>query len=146
MFLTHPAPFERSPVTVKPGGRVCVFAPSRNAAFARINRLLPDSVRTTVLFSLFPSKAHGHDGFRASYDHCTPRDIETLAKANGLVVERRELFWVSSYFMIFTPADLLWRIGQGLYWLLRRDQAAETFAYVLAKTPSPGAAPAPIDP
>ena len=32
-----------------------------------------------------PDKAHGHDGFPAYYDRCTPREIEALARDNGLM-------------------------------------------------------------
>ncbi|SMQ76587.1 2-polyprenyl-6-hydroxyphenyl methylase / 3-demethylubiquinone-9 3-methyltransferase [Sphingopyxis terrae subsp. ummariensis] len=120
---------------LKPGGRAFIFAPSRNALFARLNLLLPQAVKEKILFALFPAKATGHDGFPAFYDNCTPRQIAALAAKNGLVVEQRVLFWTSSYFTIFVPAYLVWRAYQGLSYLFRGDNAAETFIFVLAKPP-----------
>lgn len=122
--------------TLAVGGRACIFAPSRNAAFARLNLLLPERVKTALLFSLFPHKATGHDGFKAFYDRCTPRDIEALARDNGLSVEQCHLFWFSSYFLILTPVYAVWRVAQCFAWLVLRNDAAETFAYVLGKDAS----------
>ncbi|HYD45100.1 MAG TPA: methyltransferase domain-containing protein [Phenylobacterium sp.] len=116
-----------------PGGRSALFAPCRNAVFARLNLALPEDFKRRMLFAVFPHKAEGHDGFKAYYNRCTPREIEQLAAANGLVVEQRRLFWVSSYFKAFVPAFLLWRAWQGVSWLVMRDQAAEAFWYILRK-------------
>lgn len=120
--------------TVKPGGRIFIFAPSRNALFARLNLLLPEALKRRLLFTLFPAKAQGHDGFTAYYDRCTPRQIEALAAANGLAIEERRLFWTSSYFMVFTPAFVAWRAWQAVSWLVLGDNAAETFVYVLKRS------------
>lgn len=127
---------------VKPGGRIYVFAPCRNAAFARLNLILPEGVKRRLLFKLFPHKAEGHDGFKAYYDKCAPSQIEALARQNGLMVEQRQLFWTASYFRIFLPAYLTWRVWQFLSWLLLRSDAAETFLYVFRKpcTENAGAA------
>jgi 2-polyprenyl-6-hydroxyphenyl methylase/3-demethylubiquinone-9 3-methyltransferase len=119
--------------TLKPGARAFIFAPSRNAIFARLNLLLPQGFKQRMLYRLFPEKAAGHDGFLAYYDRCTPRDVETLAQANGLMVEERRLFWTSSYFSVFTPAYLTWRAIQGLLYLLLGANAAESYIYVLRK-------------
>lgn len=118
---------------LKPGGRAFIFAPSRNALFARLNLLLPQNLKERLLFTLFPAKATGHDGFPAFYYHCTPKQIEALARSNGLVVERHALFWVSSYFTVFVPAYLAWRMFQGVSYLFSGRNAAETFIYVLRK-------------
>lgn len=125
---------------LKPGGRAYIFAPSRNALFARLNLLLPQAVKEKILFALFPAKATGHDGFPAFYDKCTPHQIAALAAKNGLLVEQRALFWTSSYFTIFVPAYLLWRAYQGLSYLIKGDNAAETFIFVLMKQPKIGGA------
>lgn len=122
--------------TLKPGARAFIFAPSRNAVFARLNLLLPQALKERLLYALFPHKAEGHDGFRAYYDRCTPRDLEALAAENGLIVEERRLFWISSYFSIFAPAYLAWRLMQGFLYLLLRENAAETYIYVLKKPSS----------
>ncbi|WP_447754592.1 class I SAM-dependent methyltransferase [Sphingopyxis fribergensis] len=118
---------------LKPGGRAFLFAPSRNALFARLNLLLPEGVKKKILFALFPAKALGHDGFPAFYNGCTPNEIERSAHLNGLVIEKRALFWVSSYFMAFVPAYLAWRLFQGASFLARGQNAAETFIYILRK-------------
>lgn len=119
---------------VRPCGAVYLFAPCRNAVFARMNLILPERLKQFMLFNLFPEKAKGHDGFRAFYDHCTPGQIEAIARSNGLEIEERRLFWTSSYFFIFTPAYLLWRIWQGLAYLVIGKDAAESFVYVLRKS------------
>lgn len=131
--------------TIKLGGRIYIFAPSRNALFARLNMVLPESIKLRLLFSLFPHKAEGHDGFKAYYDRCTPKEIEALAASNGLVVEERHLFWTSSYFSVFTPVYVAWRVSQALAYLFVGNNAAETFVYILRKpsetsitTPDPG--------
>lgn len=116
-----------------PGGRACIFAPSRNAAFARLNLVLAEGLKRKLLFALFPEKANSHDGFKAYYDRCTPAQIEAIAAENNLEIETRKLFYISSYFTILTPAFILWRLSQGLAYLAIGTQAAETFAYVLRK-------------
>lgn len=120
--------------TLRPGGRAFIFAPCRNAVFARLNLVLPEALKQKLLFSFFPNKAEGHDGFKAYYDHCTPSEIEVLARQNGLHVEKKRLFWMSSYFTIFLPVFLVWRFVQALTWLVLRDDAAETFIFVLRKS------------
>jgi SAM-dependent methyltransferase len=119
--------------TLRPGGRAFIFAPCRNAVFARLNMILPEGLKQKLLFTLFPHKAEGHDGFKAYYDHCTPSGIEVLARQNGLNVQQKRLFWISSYFTIFVPVFIVWRFAQLLAWLVLRDDAAETFIFVLQK-------------
>lgn len=119
--------------TLKPGGKALIFAPCRNAIFARLNLALPEGFKRWLLRTLHSSKGHGHDGFPSYYDCCTPRDVERLAEANGLTVEDRQFFWVSSYFKALLPAYLLWRLAQGIAYLLFRENAAETYIYVLRK-------------
>jgi SAM-dependent methyltransferase len=48
----------------KPGGRVAIFVPSRNAVFARLNLLLPESVKRFLLFNIFPYEEVGTRGTR----------------------------------------------------------------------------------
>ena len=118
---------------LKPGGRAFIFAPCRNAVFARLNLMLPQKVKERLLFALFPSKAEGHDGFPAFYDKCTPKELEQLAESNGLEIEQRRLFWMSSYFTVLFPAFLGWRLLQAVSYLLLGKDAAETYIYVLRK-------------
>lgn len=119
--------------SLKPGGRVAFFCPCRNALFARFNIVLPEDLKKRLLFFLFPGKATGHDGFKAYYDKCKPSLIEAISRRHGMQIEMRRLFWKSSYFSVFFPAYLGWRLYQAAMWLLVRDDAAETFCYVLIK-------------
>jgi hypothetical protein len=74
---------------LKPGGVALIFVPSRNAVFARLNMLLPQSVKQSILYSIFPEKRK-KQGFPAFYNNCTPSGLKKLAAANGLtVIEER---------------------------------------------------------
>jgi trans-aconitate methyltransferase len=117
---------------VKPGGKILVFVPSRNAVFARLNLLLPESLKRKILFAVFPDKKE-LQGFAAHYDLCTPRDFKKLAAENGLTVEREYLYFISSYFSFFFPAYLIWRLWIFAFEYLAGEQSAETFALVLRK-------------
>ena len=118
---------------VKKGGIVYIFAPCRNALFARLNLCLPETIKRKLLFKLFPKKAAGHDGFKAYYDKCTPKNIESIGKRFDLVLIDKKIFWNSSYFKIFIPAYLLWRMWQLLAFCFIGEEAAETFICVLRK-------------
>lgn len=118
---------------VKPGGVVAIFSPSRNAVFARLNRILPEGVKQRLLFAIYPDKGRGHDGFPAFYDKCLPSEVERIAAQNGLVLVQRRLFWRSSYFYSFVPAFLAWRIWLGVAALFFGKDAAETYAYVFRR-------------
>lgn len=118
---------------LKPGGKLYIFVPCRNALFAQLNLVLPETIKQKLLYYLFPHKAQGHDGFKAYYDKCTPSQIRQLANHNGLKECNLCLFWTSSYFKIFVPAFLVWKIYQMISWIFCREDAAETFIYVLRK-------------
>lgn len=118
---------------VRPGGKVFLFAPARNALFARLNMLLPERVKRAVLFRVFPEKAGGHDGFKAYYDRCIPSQVERLASKYKLRVEEKRIFWKSSYFSAFFPAYVFWRLYQAVAFLLIRDDASESFIYVFQR-------------
>ncbi|HGG04986.1 MAG TPA: methyltransferase domain-containing protein, partial [Aliiroseovarius sp.] len=121
---------------LKPGGKALIFAPSRNALFARLNLLLPQKWKENILYFVYPvPDVTQHQGFPAHYDKCTPREIEKLAQENGLEVSERHLFWMSSYFFNLVPAYVFWRLWQGIFRLVAGPNAAETFAYVLTKQP-----------
>jgi SAM-dependent methyltransferase len=117
---------------LKPGGRALLFVPCRNAVYARLNLLLPERFKRLLLFSIFPEMSRDH-GFRAYYDQCTPRSIETSAKRYGLTVERRFAYFRSDYFRFFFPAHLAWRAWIVLFRSIAGDRAAETFTMVLRK-------------
>lgn len=118
---------------VKPGGVVAIFSPSRNAVFARLNRILPEGIKRRLLFAIYPDKGKGHDGFPAFYDKCLPSEVESIAARNGLELVQRRLFWRSSYFYPFVPAFLVWRIWLGVTALFLGKDAAETYAYAFRR-------------
>lgn len=117
----------------KPGGLIAIFSPSRNAAFARLNRILPEKVKRWLLFKIYPEKGLGHDGFPAFYDKCLPSEVERIASQNGLTLVERRLFWKSSYFYAFVPAYFAWRIWLGISATVLGGDAAETYAYVFRR-------------
>ena len=118
---------------VKPGGHLILVVPSRNAIFARINLILPEGVKRRVLFSLFPQKALGHDGFPAFYHQCTPQEFRKLASAQGFNVTSLTPYYYSSYFSFFVPLFVFWRAWVLLFASLRGEQAAEVFSMVCHK-------------
>lgn len=117
---------------LKPGGLALIFAPSRNAVFARLNLLLPQRLKRAILFAVFPQTRHAQ-GFVSYYDRCTPRDFEAMARAANLEVVERHFFFRSAYFTFFVPLHVLWRLWVALFRGLRREQAAETFVYAFRK-------------
>ncbi len=117
---------------LKPGGRLLVFVPNRNALFSRLNLLLPEKVKRAILFTVYPHKRQT-SGFPAFYDRCTPRDFRALADENGLVVEAEQHFFITSYFFGIFPAYLLWRVWILLGARLFGPQASATFCMVLNK-------------
>ena len=121
----------------KPGGRVAIFVPSRNAVFARLNLLLPEGVKRFFLFKIFPRKDRGHEGFKAYYDKCTPRLFARMANRSGFEIELQKSYFISSYFAFFLPAYVLWRLWILSFHTLAGDQAAESFVMVLRLLPAP---------
>lgn len=117
---------------LKPGGRILLFVPSRNALFARINLLLPEGLKRKILFSFFP-QARTTAGFPSFYDQCTPRDFSALAARCGLEVEEKRLYFFSGYFSFCFPFFFLWRLWVLGFHLVAGEQAAESFAMVLRK-------------
>lgn len=113
---------------LKPGGQLLLVVPSRNAIFARINLILPEKVKRAILFSIFPHKALGHDGFPAFYNQCTPRDFRRLADRHGMDVEFLKPYYYSSYFSFFIPFFILWRLWVVAFAALCGEQAAEVFS------------------
>jgi SAM-dependent methyltransferase len=124
---------------VKPGGRVLIFVPSRNAVFARLNMLLPEAFKQRMLYFVYPD-AQEKAGFKSYYHLCTPMDFRRLAHRNGLAIEEERLYFRSKYFFGFFPAYLLWRLWTFLFCAAAGDQAAETFSMAMKK--SSGASPA----
>ena len=111
---------------LKPGGQIYIFVPCRNALFARLNLALPQGVKEKLLEFIYPGIGE-HQGFPVQYDNCTPKKLGALLEENGIEVVDIQVFWKSSYFTNFVPAFLLWRLWQGLAYLVIKEEAAETF-------------------
>jgi len=97
-----------------------------------ICRALLEHVKRAILFWVFP-KASKARGFRAYYDRCTSREIKSLAGKCGLLTERLRLYCHSNYFAFVTPLYALWRIWSLAFYMMDREQAAETFSVGLRK-------------
>lgn len=118
--------------TLKPGGIALIFVPSRNAAFARLNLLLPQRLKQRLLYGIFPN-AQRNQGFQSFYDRCTPRDFERMASDVGLSVVDSRYYFTSSYFSFFVPLYVVWRFWVLGFHLIAGRQAAETFSYAFEK-------------
>jgi 2-polyprenyl-6-hydroxyphenyl methylase/3-demethylubiquinone-9 3-methyltransferase len=117
-----------------PGGCALIIVPCRDALFARLNRLLPQSLKRRILFALFP-KRHAASGFPAKYDRCTPKMFDRLAETTGFRVLEVDYFYWNSYVGCFVPIYALWRVWSLLFYVTRGRQACESFLYVLQKPP-----------
>jgi 2-polyprenyl-6-hydroxyphenyl methylase/3-demethylubiquinone-9 3-methyltransferase len=119
---------------LKPTGRALIFVPSKNAVYARLNKIMPEAIKKKILFSLYP-QTRRNQGFKSYYNRCSPRDFRKLARRNGLQVEESEFYYVSSYFSCFFPIYLIWRIWVLIFYIIAGTQAAETFSMALRKRP-----------
>ncbi len=120
---------------LKPGGIALLFVPSKNAAFARLNILLPEKLKKKLLFAIFPEKSYS-GGFPAYYNNCTPGQFSKMTAAAGFtIIEERCYYW-SSYFSFFVPIYIFWRVGFFAYYFFARKEAAEGFSLVLKKRPN----------
>ena len=66
---------------VKSRGCLYIKVPCKTALFARLNRILPESLKVRLLKALFPSKVG--DGFPAFYDRCTVTESEQILSKNN---------------------------------------------------------------
>lgn len=118
---------------LRPGGVALIFVPSRNAVFARLNLMLPDGLRRSLLHFIYPVAREGQ-GFVSHYNRCTPREFLKMAERSGLVANNVRYYFMSAYFSFFFPAHLVWRVWIVLFRTLAGNQAAETFSLALTKT------------
>lgn len=117
---------------LKKGGYVCIFVPSKNALYARINLMLPENIKRLILSALFPNTRDLH-GFPAYYDRCTPHDIKRIANSLGFEVVEDRYYYISSYYSFFFPLYILWRAYLLVSYWMAKEQAAETFGLVFKK-------------
>jgi SAM-dependent methyltransferase len=119
---------------VKPGGKIAICVPCRNALFARLNLLLPEGAKRILLYWIWPLKADGHSGFPVHYDRCTIKDLNALAKVHGLKLCELRAYWRTSYFTFLLPLWALWRAWQILARAAVGDQAAEGFVLIAKRS------------
>jgi len=117
---------------LKPKGVALIFVPSRNAVFARLNIVLPQKLKVFILTKIFPN-AKGKQGFPAFYHLCTPKDFKRLIKLNNCELVEERLYYKSTYFSFFLPFYLMWRMWVLLYYIVNKEQSAETFSLVIRK-------------
>lgn len=117
---------------VKKNGYALIFVPSKNAIYARLNIILPQSLKQQILYKIFP-KTKNSQGFQSFYDQCTPNDLKKIAKKYNFSVENESYHYISTYFSFFFPLYFFWRIWIISYYALFGTQAAETFCFSLKK-------------
>lgn len=117
---------------LKPGGVALVFLPCRNAAFARLNLILPQSIKRRILFATFPHMVDGH-GFSVFYNEAVPSSVKRFASEHGLETIEEKYFYTSIYFQAFFPAYLIWRLWTLFARVGLSRDFCETFILVLRK-------------
>jgi SAM-dependent methyltransferase len=117
---------------LRPHGLALIWVPSRYAAFARLNMMLPEKLKRQILFFIFPHMKEDQ-GFTPYYDRCTPRDFARLARKHGFTVESQRLYYSNKYFYFFLPLHVVWRVWLMAFRAIDSTQAAETFSMALRK-------------
>jgi len=117
---------------LRPGGKALIFVPSRNAIFARLNLLLPQSIKQKILYTIYPS-TRSTQGFPSFYYKCTPNEFTAMACQNGLTEVESRYYYKSSYFSFLFPVYVIWRVWIVLFRALAGHQSAETFSMALKK-------------
>ncbi len=117
---------------LKPGGIALIFVPSRNALFSRLNLILPESLKREILKLIFDKKYDLH-GFKSYYNNCTPKQFKKIAKKNNLNLIEESHHYISVYFQVFLPIYIIWRVWILLFYLFKRENAAETFCMAFQK-------------
>lgn len=121
---------------LKPGGIALIFVPSRNAIYANLNLLLPETFKKRLLYWVYPNSRR-NQGFPSYYDRCTPKHFREMAKMAGLEVVEARYYFVSSYFSFLFPVYIIWRFWIVLFRLMAGEQAAETFSFAFRKVGDP---------
>ncbi len=111
---------------LKPGGVMVHIFPGRYAAFAVLNRALPEGLKRWLLYRLYPQTV-GVCGFPAFYDHCTPSAMEKACRERGFEVKTTVRYYGSAdYFTVFFPLFLLFLTWEIAAWAVgARDLAAQ---------------------
>lgn len=118
--------------STKRNGYVMLFIPCKNAIFARLNMILPEKIKKSILYSIFPESRHGQ-GFPAYYKNCSPSEIKKICEENDLIVESIKTYHYVTYFTFLFPLHITWRILQIFSILFMRKNACEAFTIVAKK-------------
>jgi len=103
---------------LKPGGYSIHLFPGRRGAFAVLNRILPNRVAKSILFSLRPACV-GIGGFPAMYNRFTYREMKRSFERTGHeVLELRPSYFGAQYFEFFFPLFVL--VMSLLQWRLEK--------------------------
>lgn len=127
-----PSAFAGVASCLKTGGRALLFAPSRNAVYARVNLMLPENIKRRILYLLHP-ELEGKAGFPSHYHRCTLAEFERIAGEKGFAVLEKRAYYSSAYFRFFAPLHILWRAWLCAFHLVAKERAAETFSVALRK-------------
>ena len=114
------------------GGMLVAFIPCRNAPFARLNLVLPETLKRRLLFALYPEARHAQ-GFVAYYDRCVPNAVRTMLENEGFEIIELKPYWQSAYFSFLFPLHALWRFWTLLIFKLRATEYCETFSLAARK-------------
>ncbi len=121
---------------LQPGGMALVFVPSRSAIYARLNLLLPESLKKWLLYTLFPH-TRNYQGFKSFYHRCTPNEFRQSALRCGFQVIEQRAYFLSGYFSWCFPLYGIWRLWVVCFYMIAREQAAESFSMILTKREAP---------
>lgn len=113
-------------------GVALIFVPSRNAVFAQLNNILPQTFKRFLLHGIFPNSSRDQ-GFPSFYDHCTPKDFRKFSAQYGFKVEEIRTYYISNYFSFCFPLYFVWRLWMLLFEKLKGEQSAETFCMKLRR-------------
>jgi len=118
---------------LKPGGYSIHLFPGRRGAFAVLNRILPNRVAKSILFSLRPACV-GIGGFPAMYNRCTYREMKRAFERSGHeVLELRPSYFGAQYFEFFFPLFVLVSAYEGACSLLHAKSLAPRLLLVARK-------------
>ncbi len=112
--------------TLVPGGRTLHFVPNGRALFARLNRLLPEEVKRTLLHRIYP-ESRAHLGFKAYYDKCSPSETRAILRAVGFRKIQIHTFYSSNYFTFLWPAHVANVALQLLAQITEAEDRCESF-------------------
>lgn len=93
-------------LNLAPGGTTLQFIPNRNALFARLNLILPERLKRSLLFRIYPSFSNQH-GFRAFYKECSPSSVRRALREEGFSNISITPYFSSDYFAFLFPLHAL---------------------------------------